>query len=191
MKHRSLISAMLGGHLAMPAAAQCPPMASESRVGFVYTLELEHADGRIERDPPVHNLIPVEGIAHMLGVTFKSAVQVPTWYIALYEGDYNPLATTTAATFAAQATECTAYSAGTRPAFVSGAVVAGALDNAATRAEYTFTANKTVHGGALLSSNVKGGGGGLCMSLVRFPTPKVCETGSTLRIVAGAGFTSI
>lgn len=168
-----------------------PHRPTAARLGFTYRIEVEHADGRIERDAPVHNLLPAEGIAHMLGVTFKGAAQVPTWYIALFEGDYEPSPTTTAATFPAEATECTAYTALQRVEFVEGAIAAGEIDNAASRAEFTMTSARTVYGGALLSSPVKGGGSGIAMSLVRFASPKKLEAGATLRVIAGTSLVSI
>lgn len=164
-------------------------MNSEARSGFLWTLELEHADGTIEREQ-VHNLIPEEGLNHMQSVVFKGASQVATWYIALFEGNYNPDGGITAATFPSVATECTAYSPSTRPEFVEGSVVSGDVDNSASRAEFTFTANKTVYGGVITSASAKGATTGVLMSAVRFSSPKVCEEGAILRVVAANSLVS-
>lgn len=161
------------------------PLTSEAALGFSYFLEIVHADGRVEREGPFHNLIPTEGRNHMMGVTFKGAAAVAGWYLALYEGDYTPTAAIKASTFGALATECTAYASATRPAFTSGAVADGAIDNSAARAEFLMTAEKTIFGGAMLSSSVKGAATGICMSAVRFASPKVLEVGATLRLLAG------
>lgn len=158
--------------------------------GFVYFLEITHPDGRVEVDGPHHNVLPIQGINHMLGVTFKSVGQVASWYMAIYEGNYTPTSDLTAATFPSLATECTAYTLATRPIFASGAVANGSLDNSASRAEYTMTAPKTVYGMAILSSSVKAAVTGVAASAVRFSSPKVLETGAILRVIAGVSIIS-
>lgn len=159
--------------------------------GLVYTIDVLDKDGNVTDSEVIHNLIPTEGLNHTLGVLFKGASQVPTWYIGLYEGVYTPGPTDTAATIAASATECSAYAETSRVPFVSGAVAAGSVDNSASRAEFTMNANKTVYGGFLVSSSTKGGTNGVLLSVVRFTSPKVLESGSVLRVTAGASFSSL
>ena len=71
-------------------------------------------------------MVPIEGLNHMLSVTVKNGTPVPQWYIGLFEGDYSPDATVTAATLPALATECTAYSETTRVPLTTGAAAAPA-----------------------------------------------------------------
>jgi hypothetical protein len=163
-------------------------MKTEAAIGFTWALELVHRDGRVEREE-VHNLIPTEGLNHMMSTVFKGGTQVPTWYIALYEGNYTPQPGLTAASFPADATECTGYN-GARPQFVAGAVSSGAVDNSSARAEFTFTEDKTVYGGVITSSSTKGSVNGVLTSAVRFSSPKVCEAGAILRVVASNSLTS-
>lgn len=164
-------------------------MNSQAEMGFTYHLKLTHVDGTVEYSED-HNMIPLEGRNHIMGVAFKGATQVPTWYIALYEGNYTPVDSVTAASFAGDATECTAYTPSTRVEWIEGAVAAGAVDNSASLAEFTFTANKVIYGGALLSSSVKGGVTGVLSSIARFSSPKTVETGAKLEVLAGNVLTS-
>lgn len=166
-------------------------MKEHQPIGLVYTVETLDKEGRVIDIEVVHNLIPTEGLNHTLGVLFKGASQVTSWFLGLYEGVYTPTAADTAATIAANATECSAYAESTRVPFVSGSVASGSVDNSASRAEFTLNANKTVYGGFLVSSSTKGGTNGVLLSVVRFTSPKVLESGSVLRVTAGASFSSL
>lgn len=157
---------------------------SRAEMGFTFYVEVLDRHGRVGQREVVHNLIPQEGLDHTMGVVFKSATQVPTWYIALYEGNYTPVPGTKASTFPTDATECTAYSQSTRVEFNEGAVITGSVDNSANRAEFTFTQSKTVYGGVISSAAAKGATTGVLISAVRFSSPKVLETGDTLRVIA-------
>lgn len=103
----------------------------------------------------------------------------------MYEGNYTPIAGDTAATFPASATESAAYAEATRPALVLGAVTAGAVDNVASRAEFTANASKTFYGGFVSSAAAKGSTSGVLLSAVRFASPKVLSSGEILRVTAG------
>ena len=161
-------------------------MNSQAEAGLIWTLRLTHADGRVE-DEVVHNLIPQEGLTLQQGNTFLGTGQVTSWFIALYEGNYTPVSTLTAATFVAAATETTAYTSSTRIAFVPAAVSPGAIDNSASPANFVFNSvtDKIIYGGVITSSSVKGSGSGVLISAVRFASPKTCENGATLQVIAG------
>jgi hypothetical protein len=134
--------------------------------------------------------MPTEGANHMLNATLKGGAQVSTWYLGLYEGNYTPSVSDTAATFSSMATETSGYTATTRLAWAPGTVVAGVLDNSSARAEFTFNAPKTIYGGFMSSAPAKGATSGVLMSLVRFPSPRVLDTDSVLRVTAGITLTS-
>ena len=139
-------------------------------------------------DDLVHNLVPTEGLNHMLNTEFKGGAQVGTWYLALFQGNYTPVAGDTAATFSASATEATAYSEATRVQWVEGTVAGGQLDNAASRAEFTMTSLITVYGAALLSATAKGATTGVLSSIARFSSPKISV--DVIRVTAGYVLTS-
>ena len=164
-------------------------MNSQAQAGFVYLVEvIKH--GVVVDSEVVHNLMPTQGANHLLGATFAGASQVSTWYLGLYEGNYTPSIAEVAATLPALATECTAYSSATRVAWVPGTVASGAVDNSAVKAEFTFTATKTVYGGFLTSAPAKGATTGVLGSVVRFSTPRVLDPDSILRVTAGITLTS-
>lgn len=158
--------------------------------GFVYSFELFSPDGKLIDAWTEHNVMPVEGMNYILEAAFRDGTKQPQWYCALYEGNYTPTGLETAATFASATAECTTYSETARPAFTSAAASSGGISNIAARAEFTSTSDKTIYGGALLSSNVKGGSGGVLASIVRFPTAKPFLTGGVLRATAGFQFVS-
>ena len=166
-------------------------MNENCKMGFTYLVEVVDRHGVASQQEIIHNLMPAEGLTHLLSVAFKGAAQNTAWFLGLFEGSYTPVGTDTAATIVGNATECVAYAEATRVAFTSGSAASGTLDNTAARAEFTLTAGKTVYGGFLTSSPTKGSTTGVLMSVVRFTSPKVLESGSILRVTAGVSFTSI
>lgn len=157
-------------------------------VGFEWRIR-QTRGGVLIAEETVKNLVPTEGLNHILSVILKGGTQVPTWYIALFEGNYTPVLGLTAATFAANATECTAYDAANRVTWVGGSVSGGAVSNAASLAEFVMSAAKTVYGCALLSASTKGATTGTLLSAVRFSTAKVLEDNDTLDV--GVGLTLV
>lgn len=158
--------------------------------GFQYLIEVVK-NGVVIDSEVVHNLLPEEGIAHILSAALKGGTQVSTWYIGLFEGNYTPVPTDTAATFPGAATECTAYAEAARQEWVEGSIVSGTLNNSASRAEFTSNANKTVYGGFVSSNPTKGATSGTLLSVVRFSSPKTFDSGSVLRVTAGFTMTSV
>lgn len=141
------------------------------KLGFIWDVESKHSDEIVVES--VKNLVPVEGMNHILEAILKSGATQPNWYIALFEGNYTPTATITAATFTVAATECVAYAETARVAWVPGAVANGTVDNSAAPAMFTFAADKTIYGAALISESTKGGGIGVILSIVRFSSPRI------------------
>jgi hypothetical protein len=165
-------------------------MNEQLRAGFEYLIEVVK-DGIVIDSEVAHNLLPTEGINHLLNVAMKSGSANATWYIGLFEGNYTPLASDTAATFPTLATETTTYDEAARVEWVEGAIVSGALNNSASRAEFTSNALKTVYGGFMTSAPAKGALNGVLLSVVRFSSPKTFEAGSVLRVTAGFTLTSV
>lgn len=153
--------------------------------GFTYLVEVIDRHGNVVDAEFVKNLMPAEGISHVLNTILKGGAQNTSWFIGLYEGNYNPVGSETAATFPTAATECAAYSETTRVQFVPGAIAGGSVDNAANRAEFTLSATKTIYGGFISSASAKGSTSGTLLSVVRFGSPKSLDSGSVLRVTAG------
>lgn len=118
------------------------------------------------------NILPVEGLTHMLAATVGGATQVSPWYVALFEGNVTPSSSYTAANFNTNATECTTYDEATRVVYNEGAPAAASVDNSANRAVFTMNATKTIYGGALLSVSTKGSASGVLLAAARFSSSR-------------------
>jgi len=160
-----------------------------SKVGFQYLVEVVRS-GTVISSEVVDNLIPTQGMNHILDVVLRGAPQNASWYIGIYEGTYTPDALATAAALPSAATECVAYQQSGRQAFTAPAASGGQTSNTASRAEFTMTENKTVRGGFIVSAQPKGSVSGTLLSVVRFASPKVLESGDTLRVTAGISLQS-
>ena len=158
--------------------------------GFIWTVESYSRDGELLDSETQHNLLPEQGLNHWIGVLLNKSPQVPTWYIGLYSGNYTPVPGDTAATFPVDASEFTAYPGPTRPVFNPGHVVGGECNNYASPVEIVMSADATLYGGFLISSSGKGALSGTLLSAVKFPSPRIRETGETLRIKVGVGLIS-
>jgi len=163
---------------------------SSIQAGFRYDWEIIGKDGVVTDAWTDHNIMPAQGLDYMLNCSFRGSGQETSWYIAVFSGDYTPRAGLTAADFSATAGEAIGYVSGTRPAFTPSASAGGAIDNAASRAEFVSTTDVTLYGGAILSANTKASTAGVVASVVRFGSPKSFPIGSTLRVTAGLAFFS-
>ena len=157
-------------------------MISKTQVGFVYTFR-HYRNGVLLETIEQKNLMPGEGINHMLGLLVGGA-QFPAWYIGLYGNAYTPQASDKMLTFPGLAGEVSAY-AGDRKAFVPIAVSGGTLTNIGNEAEFTFDANVTVHGGFMGSHQTKGGTAGVLLSAVQLPSSRNFLAGDTISVGAG------
>ena len=138
----------------------------------------------------VSNLIPTEGLNYMLGAALTGVAQSSTWYIALFEGNYTPAAGVTAATFPADATECTAYTEASRVTWTPGAIAAGSVSNTASKAVFTMNATKTVYGIAQTSVATKSAITGTLVSVARFAVAKSVVSTDVLNVTSTLTATS-
>lgn len=152
-------------------------------VGFVYRFK-HFRDGVLIDEFSVKNLMPYQGIDHMLDVLANSGAQVAAWHIGLYGNNYAPQASDTMATFPGLAGELSGYT-GNRPAFTSGPAANGVLSNSGQEAQFAFTAAQTVRGGFIASHSVKGSTAGTLLSAVQLPSPRSFEIGDVVSVAAG------
>ncbi|MFG9301283.1 hypothetical protein [Pseudomonas aeruginosa] len=133
------------------------------------------------------NLIPTEGLAHILNVAFGSKAKAAC-YLALFAGSSTPAANWTAANFAAVASEITSmtegYTSATRPAWTTTDTATGSIDNLNAVATVTIaTASQlNVNGAALLTNNTKGGTTGVLVSASKYAATRVFQNGDTYDI---------
>lgn len=131
--------------------------------------------GKVIDEFEFDNIIVNQGLNHFLGVEFTGVTQITQWYVAPFEGNYVPVATDTAATIVANATECTAYTASTRVAYI-GTAGSQQVTNSASVATFTFNATKTIYGAFLISSSAKSSVSGTLISAAQFVTPKTVDS---------------
>jgi hypothetical protein len=158
---------------------------------FVWTFTEKDADGHVLSVETVRNLIPVEGLNYILNAAFKGGTQSATLYCGLFEGNYTPIPSDVMSTFPTAATECTTYVSATRPAVVFGTVASGNMDNTTNLTEFVGNADKTIYGGFLSTSQVKGGTTGTLCSVVRAPTVKQLSNGGRLEVALAFQFVSV
>lgn len=142
------------------------------------------------------NLIPDEGLLHMLNVVFGAVAKVPSWYLALFSGQINPASNWTAANFAATANEITSgtegYSNATRPVFTAAPAAANQITNFAAKATFNIvcTTSVLVEGAALLSSSGKGSTSGVLASASRYNRVRELYDGDTYTLGYGVSLTA-
>ena len=129
-------------------------------------------DGKVidEWDSP--NIVPTEGLNHILGVELAGTTQVTSWFLAPYEANSTPASTWSASNFTANSTESTAYTSSTRVAWTPGSASGGVISNSASPATFTFNATKTIYGAGLLSVSTKSATTGILFSASLFSSAK-------------------
>lgn len=148
-------------------------------VGGVYHGQIVR-DGRVIEEFEDHNLVVNQGLNSLLNIYFNGQTQITSWFLGLFEGNYTPVATLTAATVTGSSTECTAYGEATRPEFVEAAAASQSITNSASRATFTFNATKTIYGAFLVSDATKSGTSGTLFSAARFNSSKSVVSGDQL-----------
>jgi phage-related tail fiber protein len=144
---------------------------SNLAVGGRFVIDHMRNGELIDREE-LSNLVVNEGLNHILDVVLHGASQVGTWYLGLFEGNYTPVATVTAATITAAATETTAYDESTRVAYDEAAASGQSITNAASKATFTMNASKTIYGAFLISAAAKSATTGVLLSAARFGSSK-------------------
>jgi allantoicase len=129
-------------------------------------------DGKVIDEWEDRNLIVNEGLDHILNVEFHGTTPITSWYIGVFEGNYTPVATVTAATITAAATESTAYDETTRVAYDEAASSAQSMTNSASKSTFTFNATKTIYGAFLASASAKSATSGVLFAAAKFGTSK-------------------
>jgi len=129
-----------------------------TKVGGKFTYQLVR-DGAVIDTWEHENLVPYDGLDHILDVVLDGATAVANWYIGLYSNTYTPINSDVYAHIGSRFTEVNAqYSQATRPGWMPNA--AGSVDgfhsNSDSRATFTFTSGATIAGAIFVSSSVKG-----------------------------------
>lgn len=134
------------------------------------------------------NLLPTEGLAHLLNVALGTSPKPTGYYLAIFSASVTPAANWKAASFAAVANEIISMSEGhtsaTRPQWTPATTTSGSIDNMSSVATLTIaTASQlNVTGAALLSSSQRGGTTGVLVSASLYAAPRVFQDGDTYEL---------
>lgn len=153
--------------------------AQKLLVGGKYSGQIIRA-GEVIEEFEDSNLVVNEGLNSLLNIMFNGQSQITTWYLGIFEGNYTPVASVTAATITSASTESTAYASATRPEYVEAAASSQSITNSASRASFVFNATKTIYGAFLISNPTKSATTGTLFSAARFGTAKSVESGDEL-----------
>ena len=134
------------------------------------------------------NLIPTEGLAHILNVAMGSTAKPAGYFLALFSGAAAPAANWTAASFAAAASEIVSltegYTNATRPAWTPTNTSTGSIDNMASVASVTIATSSqlNVTGAAMLTNGSRGGTTGVLVSATKYAAARVFQSGDTYEV---------
>ena len=134
------------------------------------------------------NLIPTEGLAHILNVAMGSTAKPAGYFLALFSGAAAPAANWTAASFAAAASEIVSltegYTNATRPAWTPTNTATGSIDNMASVASVTIATSSqlNVTGAAMLTNSARGGTTGVLVSATKYAAARVFQSGDTYEV---------
>lgn len=134
------------------------------------------------------NLIPTEGLAHILNVALGTTPKPASYHLALFSAAAQPQASWTAASFSSTASEIVSstegYSSATRPTWTPANTSTNSIDNMAAVAKVTMktASTLTVQGAAMLTSSTKGGTTGALISASKYAAPRVFQDGDTYEI---------
>jgi hypothetical protein len=157
------------------------PVSSEQRtkLGGVFVAEF-YRGGKKTDELSSHNLVVNTGLNDILNCYLNAGSQQATWFLGIFQGNYVPVASDTAASIATNSTECSSYSGATRPQWVPAAPSGQSITNSAARATYTFNATVTIYGAFLISNNTIGGTSGVLFSGAQFGASKNVVNGDQL-----------
>ena len=144
-----------------------PGVSSGIKVGGNFQVICRDKDGREKWRDTIDNLVVNVGLQHILDIVFSGGTQIDPWYVGLTGSTPSPAAGDTMGSHAGW-TEFQNYDEGTRQTWVE--VRSGqSMDNSASKAAFTISADSSTIGGAFLTSdNTKGGTTGTLMAAGAF-----------------------
>jgi hypothetical protein len=155
-------------------------------LGFRHELQIfDIATGKLIDSEVKFNRIPQAGLDFLIQSPFGVVAPIPSFYCALYSNNFLADGNTSAADLPGAMGEFTAYSEATRPAWVHAYNGAGALDNAASKAIFTPTADGVAYGSVIIANPTKGATTGLLLSVVRYSTIKPLSAGLEAKLLCG------
>ena len=162
------------------------------KIGITYRSRLLNQHGDLLSEQTCKNIFTTQGMNYILDSALGDLNKLTAFYLGIFEGNYTPLITDTAATFPAAATETTAYTQANRVLFVKGGAVAnGTISNVTAEAVFTFNASKRIYGAFTSSSQAKGSTLGVLVSAAKFPAYQDAVAGNLLYLQAGCQLVNV
>lgn len=122
---------------------------TRAHLGDVFEVTCHDKNGRFKWKDTIKNLVVDVGLDDILDEYFKGSSYDASHNCLLTDGTPTFIAGNTMSSHAGW-TEVTAYDEGTRPKITWGAVSSKSVNNSASKAVYTISANSTTIGGAAL-----------------------------------------
>jgi hypothetical protein len=138
------------------------------------------------------NLVVNQGLDYLLEAALGITAPSSSWWIALFTGDVSVVATWTAATFTATATEWTNYDESARVLWNKGAVASGGIDSFSSKSSFTSSSDtQVIRGAALLNASAKSATSGVLMASSRLSSDKTLDTGEILDVGYGLQLSAV
>lgn len=155
--------------------------------GDLFLVECFDKDGNLKWEDTIKNLVVNEGLDDALDKYFKGSTYTAAHYVGLTDGTPTFAAADTLASHAGWV-EVTAYDEGVRQTLTLGAVSGQSVDNSASKAVFTVSANDTTIGGAFIATNsTKGGSTGTLYGGGAFTAgDKTIDDGDVLNVTVTA-----
>ena len=153
------------------------------KFGGIFSVYVKRADGTIDSEEEVHNIVVDEGVNHILESALAAgSTRVTAWYIGLMN-DYTPVAGSTM-TNLGSTNEFQDYSEATRQAWTVPSTVTGkSMTNSASTATFTCdTDTSTVYGAFIAQSATKAETSSIALCAARFTSSKSLDTDDELVI---------
>lgn len=125
--------------------------------GDLFEVECFDKDGNLKWTDTIKNLVVDEGLDDALEQYFKGSGYTAAHYVGLTDGTPTVADADTMASHAGWA-EVVAYDEAVRQTLTLGAVSGQSVDNSASKAVFTISANATTIGGAFISTDDTRGG---------------------------------
>lgn len=163
-------------------------MNHKIEIGHYYKVECFDKNGKLKWEDGFENLVVTVGRNKYLDATLKTGLASPAWYVGLKDA-VAAVAGDTMASHAGWAT-LTPYSNATDPAYTTGTIAAGSVDNSASKAVFNINATATVGGAFLKDNSTKGGTTGTLLGAGEFGAARSVISGDTLNVTVTCSITS-
>jgi hypothetical protein len=133
-----------------------------------YTFEARDKNGKLKWVETIENIVVNTGLDDILDKYYKGSTYTAAFYVGLTDGTPTVAAADTMASHAGW-TEVTAYDEAVRQTLTLGSVSGQSVDNTASKAVFTISADSTTVGGGFITTNsTKGGSTGTLVGAAAF-----------------------